>query len=346
MSAKVFTTTIPTFSRVVLLHACGDSPIIEIVERLTPKPKPGQILVQMAAAPINPSDLLFLQGLYGLNKTLPIVPGLEGSGLVVAAGKGFLSKRLLGHRVACSGLGNGDGTWGEYVVLDADSCIPVSIDVSDEQAASMFVNPWTAIALTEIARKGRHKAIVLTAGVSQLARMMLRLCKPQGIPILHIVRNSTQVKLLESLGAKEIINSSEPYFWRQLAIDCDRLKATIAFDAVAGNMTGILAQAMPPSSRVVVYGSLASQFCQVKVNNLLFEKTTIEGFWLNHWLSKKNLLQQLFLGKRTQRLLSSTVKTEVRERLPLEKIDQALKLSATNATGGKVLLIPGVNRSW
>jgi NADPH:quinone reductase len=342
MPVKVFTTAIPTFSRVVLLHAYGDNPIIEIVERLTPKPRPGQILVQIAAAPINPSDLLFTQGHYGLNKSLPIVPGLEGSGLVVAAGKGFLSGRLLGHRVACSGLGHGDGTWGEYVVLDADSCMAVSPDVSDEQAASMFVNPWTAIALTEIAQKGRHQAIVLTAGASQLARMMLRLCKPKGIPILHIVHNSAQVNLLKSLGAQEIINSSELYFRRRLAIECNRLQATIAFDAVAGDMTGILAQVLPPSSQVVVYGSLASQSCQVKVNSLLFGKTTIKGFWLNHWLSRKNLLQQLLLGKKTQRLLNSTVQTEVRERLPLEEIDQALKLSATNATSGKVLLMPGV----
>jgi NADPH:quinone reductase-like Zn-dependent oxidoreductase len=336
---------IPCTSRVVVLDEYGENPIIKVVERPTPKPGPGQVLVQMAAAPINPSDLLFLQGLYGLDKSLPIVPGLEGSGLVVSAGKGFLSERILGQRVACSGLGNGDGTWGEYVVMDADSCITVSPSVSDEQAASMFVNPWTAIALTEIARKGRHQAIVLTAGASQLARMMLRLCQPKGIPILHIVRNFAQVQLLESLGAKEVINSNEPHFCQQLAIDCDRLQATIAFDAVAGDMTGILAQAMPQNSQVVVYGSLASQSCQVKVNNLLFGKTTIEGFWLNHWLSKKNLLQQLFLGKRTQRLLSSTVKTEVRERLPLEEIAQALKLSASNATDGKVLLVPGEGKS-
>jgi NADPH:quinone reductase len=345
MSAKVLSSTIPSFSKVVLLHAHGNTPILEIVDRITPKPKPGQILVKMAAAPINPSDVLFIQGLYGLNKPLPIVPGLEGSGLVVAAGKGFLAKQLIGRRVACSGLGSGDGTWGEYVVLDATGCIAVSADVSDEQAASMFVNPWTAIALSEVARKGRHPAIVLTAGASQLARMMLRLSQPKGAPIIHIVRNAAQVQLLKSLGAKEVIDSSSPDFQGRLAADCDRLKATIAFDAVAGDMTGILARAMPQRSRIVVYGSLASQSCRVKVNNLLFGETTLEGFWLNHWLAEKNLLQQLFLGKRTEKLLSSVIKTEVRERLPLAEIRQALKLSITNATGGKILLVPGWKKS-
>ena len=341
MPAKVLTTTIPTHSRVVLLHAHGDSPILEIVDRITPKPKPGQILVKMAAAPINPSDVLFIQGLYGLNRPLPIIPGLEGSGLVVAAGTGFLAHSLVGRRVACSGLGRGEGTWGEYVVLDADGCIPVSADVSDEQAASMFVNPWTAIALSEIARKGRHRAIVLTAGASQLARMMLRIAQPLGMPIIHIVRNAAQVQLLNSLGATAVIDSSEPDFEQRLAADCARLKATIAFDAVAGDMTGILARAMPQRSRIVVYGSLASQSCRVKVNNLLFGGTTLEGFWLNHWLSKKNIFQQLFLGKKTQKLLNSTVRTEVRERLPLQEIHAALRLSTTNATGGKILLVPG-----
>ncbi len=344
ISTKVIPkTTIPTTSQAVLLHEYGESPVLEVVERPTPQPGPGQVLVQMAAAPINPSDLLFLQGIYGVHKSLPIVPGIEGSGTVVAAGKGFLSERLLGRRVACSGLTNGDGTWGEYVVLDADGSIAVSDDVSDEQAASMFVNPWTAIALTEIAQKGRHQAIVLTAGVSQLSRMILRLAKEKGIATLHIVRNAEQAEVLQSLGAEDVINSSEENFGQRLAADCDRLNATIAFDAVAGEMTGMLAEAMPQSSRVVVYGSLASQSCRVTVNNLLFGETTIEGFWLNHWLNKKNILQQLFLGKKTQRLLSTTVKTEVRDRLPLRSIQEALRLAATNATGGKILLVPGAD---
>jgi NADPH:quinone reductase-like Zn-dependent oxidoreductase len=331
---------IPETSQAVLLRAYGDQPALEVVERSTPRPGTGQVLVRIAAAPINPSDLGFVRGTYGIHKSLPVVPGIEGSGTVVAAGKGFLARRLLGRRVACSGLSSGDGTWAEYALLDANRCVPLNQNISDEQAACLFVNPWTAIALTQIARKGRHSAIVLTAGASQLSRMMLRLAQQRGITTVHLVRTAEQVQVLKRLGAKFVVNSSEPNFATQLAECCDRIKATIAFDAVAGEMTQQLVQAMPSSSRVIVYGGLSEQSCQVPVGDLLFKSATIEGFWLTHWLAGKNLLQLLSLGKQAQRFLSRDFKTEIRDRLPLHQISRALELAASGTTAGKILLVP------
>ena len=135
-----------------MLHHYGATPNLEVVERPTPQPQQGQVLVRITAAPINPSDQAFLRGAYGIRKPLPIVPGIEGTGTVVAAGPGILTQRLLGRRVACSGLSTGDGTWAEYALLEANRCISVTPGIADEQAACLFVNPWTAIALTQIAR--------------------------------------------------------------------------------------------------------------------------------------------------------------------------------------------------
>jgi NADPH:quinone reductase-like Zn-dependent oxidoreductase len=56
-----------------------------VVSKQVPRPGPGQVLVRMEAAPCNPSDLLFLQGLYGVKKPLPTVPGWEGAGTVVSS---------------------------------------------------------------------------------------------------------------------------------------------------------------------------------------------------------------------------------------------------------------------
>lgn len=86
---------------------------------------PGQVLVKIAAASINPSDLVFLKGLYGVIKPLPVVPGFECSGIVVECGGGFLAKTLLGKRVACKAPETSHGTWAEYMVTTADGCIPL-----------------------------------------------------------------------------------------------------------------------------------------------------------------------------------------------------------------------------
>ena len=81
-----------------------------------PRPQAGQVLIRMAAAPINPSDLGSLSGLsYRGQRQFPFTPGLEGSGTVIEAGQGIMPRLLNGRRVACSAPLTGDGTWAEYI---------------------------------------------------------------------------------------------------------------------------------------------------------------------------------------------------------------------------------------
>nr|MCU0493772.1 alcohol dehydrogenase catalytic domain-containing protein [Chloroflexaceae bacterium] len=75
---------------------------MQVVEKMLPALKPGEVLIRMTAAPINPSDLMFVRGMYGIKKELPVVPGLEGSGTVVAGGGGLAATALVGRRVACA----------------------------------------------------------------------------------------------------------------------------------------------------------------------------------------------------------------------------------------------------
>jgi NADPH:quinone reductase-like Zn-dependent oxidoreductase len=87
--------------RAVQLRAYDGNPeSIAVVEMPVPRPGPGEVLVRVFA--INPSDLMFIQGLYGFKKPLPAVPGFEGSGTVVQAGSGMLLRFLNGRRVACA----------------------------------------------------------------------------------------------------------------------------------------------------------------------------------------------------------------------------------------------------
>ena len=134
----------------------------------SPRPGIGQVLVRMAAAPINPSDIGFLQGSYGAHGGASAVPGFEGSGTVVAAGGGYLTRLLLGRRVAFSDASG--GTWAEYHAANASLCVPLKKDITLEQGAMLLVNPLTALALLSIARQGRHKALVNTAAASALGR--------------------------------------------------------------------------------------------------------------------------------------------------------------------------------
>ena len=333
--------TIPATMRAVELRSFERTPESVVVsEEPVPCPGRGEVLVKIAAAPINPSDLAFLRGLYGVKKSLPVVPGLEGSGVVVAAGRGLMPRWLLRRRVACAAPSSGDGTWAEYMVTSATLCFPLRKEVSLEQGAMSFVNPVTAWALMDTARRGGHQAVAQTAAASALGRMILRLGQRFGIEIVHVVRRDEQEELLRSLGAQHVLNSNGPEFDSDFQRLCARLKIRLAFDAVAGEMTNRLVRALATGGRVMVYGALEKGPCQVDPGMMIFAGKSVEGFWLKDWLRKKSLVAQFLAMRNVQKLLGSDLKSEVQARVPLEGVGKALEQYTTQMTRGKVLLVP------
>jgi len=308
-----------------------------------PAPGPGEVLVRMAAASINPSDMWVRRAASASQRRLPVVPGNEGSGTVVAAGPGWMGRLLLGRRVACA-PGGGDGTWADYMVTRASRCLPLLGGVSLEQGAMLIVNPLTAAAFFEIARVGGHAALVSTAAAGALGRMILRLGRAMGVPVIHIVRRAAQVELLEGEGAEHVLDSSQPGFEAALRALGEKLKATLWLDAVSGSMTRTLLEAAPRGSTVLMYGRLSGEDSTVDGRTLYNDDKRLEGFYLPNWLAKKHPLQALLFGRRVQRSLARELRTEVSRRLPLAEAQQAVDLYAGDMTAGKTLLVmdPGL----
>jgi len=316
--------------------------VLEVQERPVPKPRRGQVLVKIAAAPCNPSDLLLLQGKYGVLKKLPTVPGWEGAGTVVANGGGLLARWLQGRRVACALRSDRDGTWAEYFLANANTCIPLKSGLPLEQAASLIVNPLTAMGLIYTARGDRHRAAVHTAGASQLGRMMMVMATELNYPLINIVRRDAQVALLKSLGAQHVLNSSDVDFANQLQSLAKTLHATAVFEAVAGDMTGTVLKAMPHSSVAYVYGALSEQPCgNIDPVGLLFYKKSIRGFYLAGWLESIGVFGAFRAANRVQRMIiDGRIGTIVQRRLRLEEVVDGLQQYVNHMTDGKVLILP------
>ncbi|HZT57570.1 MAG TPA: zinc-binding dehydrogenase [Pyrinomonadaceae bacterium] len=335
----------PETMRAVKLRSYdGGADSIVLAEMPVPRPGHGQVLVRMTAAPINPSDLSFIRGTYGIKKRLPVVPGLEGSGEAVAAGGGLLARYLLGKRVACAAPADGDGTWAEFMLAEASHCIPLRKGTDTEQAATMIVNPFTAWALLEEAKKLRAEAVVQTAAASALGRMIVRLAVARGVHLVNVVRRAEQVELLKREGAGYVLDSSADDFDERLRELCTRLRATVAFDAVAGEMTGRVLNAMPARSTAIVYGALSLQGCVVDPRSLIFQRKSVRGFWLSDWLRRQNALRKFLVAGGIQKLLRDELKTEIRARLPLDAAVEGLREYEREMTGGKIIFVPGATR--
>lgn len=327
----------PTMKAVQLDEPNGKLALREIP---VPRPRAGQVLIRMAAAPINPSDLGGLTGLsYSGERAFPFTPGIEGSGTVVDAGDGLMPRLLKGRRVACSASSTANGTWAEYMVTSAQLCIPLSKRVSLEQGAMLLVNPLTAMAMFEIAIRGRHRAIVSTAAASALGGMLLQLGKRYNTPIIHIVRREAQVDLVRERGGEYILNSSEADFVEQLRAMAHKLGATLFLDAIGGGMTQQLAEAAPFGSTILLYAGLSRENCVIDPSTALTKKLHFDGWFLPNWIGEKNLFQVLQLSRKVQSILATDLQSQIQGRLPLSAAQQALGTYINNMTAGKILLV-------
>lgn len=323
--------------KAVVLEESGNGLIVNNIP--VPVPGKGEVLIRMNAAPVNPSDLARMKHLTASEKK-HFVAGIEGSGTVVSHGKGLLPSLWMGKRVACSSTRISSGTWAEYMVTSSMACVPLPSKTTDEQGSMLLVNPMTAVAFMKIARDGGHKAIVNTASSSTLGRMIELLAKKHNISLIQVVRNEKQKASLIAGGARYVFDSSDRRFEVDLHSAAKKLQATLAFDAVGGEMTHRLLMTLPYGCHIIVYGNLSGEQPQVEHRCLVTDNKKISGFYLVNWLKETGLLSTLGSIITARTMLAKHISVPVQSRFKLDDAALAVETYLSNMSRGKVLLLP------
>lgn len=309
---------------------------VQISEKEIPTPKKGEVLIQVFASPINPSDLMFLRGLYGVRRKPPFTAGFEGSGVVVATGENVNLK--IGDRV--SFVSAREGAWAEYVLTPENNCLPLSSELSLEEGSMLFVNPLTCYCLFEIAMEYKTPAIVQTAAASALGKMMIRLCKEKNVPILNIVRKEEHVQELMQMGAEFVLNSENENFEKEFLKLSKKLNTKILLDAVGGDLISRLFIHLPYNSKIISYGNLSEKNFEVVPGLLIFQKKSIEGFWLSEWIMNQSREEVLKISEKTQALYKKCFFSKIEQDFPLSKGWEAIEYYKKNMSRGKVIFKP------
>jgi len=325
--------TLPSSERIQLI----DKPILEL--------RKGQVLVKMLASSVNPSDLVYLLGKYGLPPNDGAYVGFEGCGIVVDANAGLYGKWLIGKRVALSAQPGIDGVWAKYAVTKANFCLPVRKSLSDEQAATIIVNPCTSVCLVERAKALGAKAVVINAAASQVGKGVIRYAKTLGIKTIATVRSASNVEILKQLGANSVLLTTDEDYAQQLKQVCRQLEATVLLDAVASEDTPTVLKGMPNNSTAIVYGRLTETFDPIggefSVADVIFRNIKIEGFWLAKYIGDANPLQVLSLSRKVQKLFEQGVfHTDIYASVNFDDFPKALDHYAKYKSDGKVILKP------
>ncbi|MBZ9980925.1 MULTISPECIES: zinc-binding dehydrogenase [unclassified Mesorhizobium] len=250
-----------------------------------PAPGPTQVLIKVSLASINPSDVAFIKGQYGQPRLKGRPAGFEGVGVVVAGGDEPYPKSLVGKRVAfATGLSNW-GSWADYAIAEAAACIPLLDTVRDEDGAAMIVNPLTALAMFDIVSREGERAFIMTAGASQLCKLIIGLASEEGFRPIVTVRRDEEIALLKEIGAAHVLNEKSPDFEASLREVIKAEQPRIFLDAVTGPLASAIFNAMPKRSRWIIYGRLDPEATIIREpGQLIFQHKHIEGFWLSEWM--------------------------------------------------------------
>ena len=231
---------------------------ITLVDMAVPEPGPDEVLVQVEATPLNPSDLALLFGPADLTtirvsgtaeqpvvtadipaalmkmvagrigQSMPV--GNEAAGTVIGAGASDAAQALIGKRVGIIG----GAMYSQYRCVNAFMCLELAAGTTATEGASCFVNPLTALAMVETMRMENHTALVHTAAASNLGQMLNRICMNEDVALVNIVRKVEQEAILKAMGAKYIVNTTSDSYYDDLTDALAETGATLAFDATGG----------------------------------------------------------------------------------------------------------------
>ncbi|HTV68624.1 MAG TPA: zinc-binding dehydrogenase [Rhizobiaceae bacterium] len=344
--------TLPAEMNALLLKEDGYTrmPTASALEAMAPYVEPGrigvpqptgkQLLIKVSLAAINPSDVMFIKGQYGQPRVKGQPAGFEGVGTVVATGDDAYAQSLQGKRIAfATGLSNW-GAWADYAIADAPACIPLLDGVRDEDGAAMIVNPLTALAMFGIVKDEGEKAFVLTAGASQLSKLIIGLAKEEGYRAIAIVRRDAQIPLLKEFGAAHVLNADSPDFRKELRELFKTEPARVFLDAVTGPQAATIFEAMPRGARWIIYGRLDDTPTVLgQPGQLIFMDKKVEGFWLVPWMRKNPDRRKQAILDAQQRFIDGRWKTDVTAIVPLSQATQRVpeELAKPN---GKVFIRP------
>ncbi len=236
-------------------------------------------------------------------------------------------------------INSAGGNWAEYAVIPARQARPVPPDIPDEQVASYFVNPATALALIRhVLRVPKGAWLLQTAAGSELGKMLIRLAKLDGIKTINVVRRSEAKAELEVLGGDRVIASSEGPIEEQVRAIVPQ-GVPFAIDPVGGDTGTGAFNALAEDGRLVVYGTLSGEPLRIDPRRMISGKRVVEGFWLGHWMRSRSIPASLAMFREIGRQVRSGVlATEVGPSFPMDRVVEASRAAEVVGRKGKVLL--------
>jgi len=310
--------------------------LIEAVPFEKPQLEEGQVLLEMLAAPINPSDVLTLTGQYGILPPLPAIGGNEGVAKVIEHGAG-VTEPAIDQTVL---LPMGIGTWATHIVADAAKLIILPDGVDPIQLSMITVNPPTAsLLLSEFVELKAGDWVIQNAANSGVGSYLITLAKLRGLKTVNVVRRESLVAPLLAAGADVVLVDGKDLA-EQVKAATDGAGIKLGIDAVGGAATACLGEALSEGATLVNYGAMSGEPCVLAPTVIIFKDVTIRGFWLAKWfLTSTPAQQQELYGSLIELIAAGKLSAPVHATYTVKDIKQAVAAASSGQRNGKIIVV-------
>ncbi len=316
---------------------CGaPEQVLEVKSAPVREPEDGELLVRMLAAPINPADINFIQGVYGIKPVLPDSPaGLEGCGIVeVSAAPGFEP----GDQVI---LLRGVGSWAKFMTASADNFLKLEEKVDPTQASMLKVNPLTALRmLTGYVDLKPGDWVVQNAANSGVGRCIIQIAKIMGVKTINLVRRAESLRAeLSELGADVVLEDGEDDMVKKALELTGGVRPVLASNAVGGDSALRLMDMLAPGGTMTTFGAMSKQSIKVPNGFLIFKGVQLKGLWVTQWLKNATRADIEFAyGQLSVWMASGRLKQAVDSVYRIENVNEAAAKAQEEFRNGKIVL--------
>lgn len=296
---------------------------------------PGNVLVRILAAPVNPADLNTIEGTYGVKPPLPATPGIEGCGVVEMSNSADFEA---GDRVIFLRRAS---TWASHTTVPGESLFKLPAGIDPLQAAMLKVNPATAWRLLHGFGELKKGAwIVQNAGNSAVCRCVIQLARGLGIGTISFVRRPEVIEELRQLGADQVFLDDEAGYAAAKEI-LGGANAALAFNAVGGDSALRLMKLLREGGSHITYGAMGRKPVTVPNGLLIFRDIQVRGLWVSRWIESapRDEVHGVYENL-AARVVAGQLVLPVDSTYPLEAYRDALARLEAPQRAGKVLFEP------
>lgn len=246
---------------------------LAVVERQVPRPGPGEVLIQVAAAGVNRPDILQRRGLYPPPPGAPDIMGLEVAGTVVEAGEG--AEDHVGQQVCALVAGGG---YAEYCVAPAGTCLPVPESMSLIEAAAMpetMFTVWVNLFERGFAADGDH--VLVHGGTSGIGTMAIALGQLFGLNVIVTCGSDEKCARALQLGAGAAINYRKQDFVEEVKRLTDGQGVSVVLDMVGGDYVPRNIACLADEGRHVSIAFQRGAKAEILVPDLMRRRLTLTG---------------------------------------------------------------------